>query len=239
MKLKLATLAAMLSASPAFADFAAGPNPYAAGFGFDTPTEASWGGWSRGDASTVYAEWDSFDDASFPGSRNAAPDVGSSGSSDVNLSWNSGTGSAGSGNLYSPGVTEVFQINLTGGPASGPVRAVLQTESVGTDFNLASILLNGIAPTVQTVTFFDPAYASTFGPAELSHRLFYWDLASAPTSFVFDFASTGPHMSLTQVAVDIAAAPVPEPETYAMLAAGLGLVGWQVRRRNKAKPHVA
>ena len=29
----------------------------------------------------------------------------------------------------------------------------------------------------------------------------------------------------------ITAAPVPEPETYAMLLAGLGLVGWAVRRR--------
>ncbi|MBT0959896.1 PEP-CTERM sorting domain-containing protein [Denitromonas sp. IR12] len=28
-----------------------------------------------------------------------------------------------------------------------------------------------------------------------------------------------------------AVTPVPEPETYAMLLAGLGMVGWQVRRR--------
>lgn len=30
--------------------------------------------------------------------------------------------------------------------------------------------------------------------------------------------------------VDFAASPVPEPETYAMLLAGLGLLGWKLRR---------
>ena len=29
------------------------------------------------------------------------------------------------------------------------------------------------------------------------------------------------------------AAPVPEPETYTLLVAGLGLVGWQARRRRR------
>lgn len=63
MKFKLATLATLLAASPAFADFTNGPDPYAAGYGFDTPTEASWGGWNRGDANTIYAEWDTFVDS--------------------------------------------------------------------------------------------------------------------------------------------------------------------------------
>lgn len=29
--------------------------------------------------------------------------------------------------------------------------------------------------------------------------------------------------------------PVPEPETYAMMLSGLGLLGWQVKRKNQAK----
>lgn len=32
----------------------------------------------------------------------------------------------------------------------------------------------------------------------------------------------------------LAAAPVPEPETYALMLAGLGLVGWAARRRQQA-----
>ncbi|MBT9521561.1 MAG: PEP-CTERM sorting domain-containing protein, partial [Dechloromonas sp.] len=31
--------------------------------------------------------------------------------------------------------------------------------------------------------------------------------------------------------VTIAATPVPEPETYAMLLVGLGMLGWKARRR--------
>lgn len=233
MKLKLATLATLFTASPVFADFTNGPDPYAAGFGFNKPHEASWGGWTRGAAGTLYAEWDTFSDASFPGMRTAAPDVGASGTSDAHIGWNAGTFTAGSGNLYSFSVTELFQVNLSGSVPGGPVRAVLQTEGWGVDIDLATVRLNGVAPTVSHVTFQDPNYNSSFGVVTLTQRLFYWDLASAPASYAFGFASDGHSLSLAQVAIDIAAAPVPEPETYAMLAAGLGLVGWQVRRRNK------
>ena len=37
----------------------------------------------------------------------------------------------------------------------------------------------------------------------------------------------------TRAEIYAAQAPIPEPETYAMLLAGLGLVGWQLRRRAK------
>ncbi|MBJ7309000.1 FxDxF family PEP-CTERM protein [Rugamonas sp. CCM 8940] len=36
--------------------------------------------------------------------------------------------------------------------------------------------------------------------------------------------------------LDISVTAVPEPETYAMLLAGLGLLGWTARRRHPAKP---
>jgi hypothetical protein len=68
----------------------------------------------------------------------------------------------------------------------------------------------------------------------LSQAIYYWDLASAPASYAFDIDAEI-HTAFAQAAIDIGGvAPVPEPETYAMLLAGLGLVGWQARRRTQA-----
>ncbi len=234
-KFAVATLTAgLLAAAPASADLTNGPDPYAPGFGFDKPQEASWGGWgwTRGAGNSIYAEWDTFVDASYPGIRTAAPDVGSYNVTDPFVGWNTGTFVAGSGNLYSFSVTQQFSFNLANSTLSGPIRAALQTEGWGTAIDAATMLLNGVAPTVSTVTFTDPAYDSSFGPVTLTQSLFYWDLPSAPSNYAFTFASVGHSLSLAQVAVDIA--PVPEPGEWAMMLAGLGIISAFVRRRRKA-----
>jgi hypothetical protein len=52
--------------------------------------------------------------------------------------------------------------------------------------------------------------------------------------FVFDSAIARGNTSIDNViAVTSVAAPVPEPEIYAMLGAGLGLMGWVARRRKQ------
>lgn len=235
-KPRLILLAGLLASSGlALADTANGPDPYAAGFGFDAPSEASWGGWTRGDAGTIYAEWDNFTDASYGAGndRTAAPTLGSSGTTEAYLSWNAGTFAAGTGNLYNFGTAEIFQANVTGTVTGSPVRAVLQVEGWGTELVPASFLLNGAAPTSGATTYSDPAFPSSFGVVTLFQQYLYWDLASAPASYQFDFASAGPHLSLAQVAVDIGAvAPVPVPAAvwlFGSALAGLGVIG---RRRD-------
>jgi hypothetical protein len=47
-------------------------------------------------------------------------------------------------------------------------------------------------------------------------------------TFVTDGSFTG---TMTPISIDVAA--VPEPETYAMMLAGLGLIGFAVRRRKQ------
>jgi len=229
-----------LVASAAHADLTHGPDPYAAGFGFDRPHEAAWGGWTRGAVGTLYAEWDTFVDASHGAANNrtAAPDVGSSGVSNPWLGWNAGTFPAGSGNLYSFTVASQFEASLTGAVGAAPAtRAVLQIETWGNPLN-GPVTLNGLAPTQRSVTYSRPDHPSVFGPVLLEQRLFTWDLPQTglpmPTdTYRFNFGALHSHVSLAQVAVDIA--PVPIPPALVLLGsalAGLGVVG---RRPTEAK----
>ncbi|MEM7564072.1 MAG: VPLPA-CTERM sorting domain-containing protein, partial [Pseudomonadota bacterium] len=230
----------LLSASSLFfsvqalADLTNGPDPYAAGFGFDTPTEAGWG-WDRGDAGTIYAEWEHWAGASNP----TAPDVGVSGTPSATFGWNPGTFPASSGNLYSFSGTEIFDIDIDGsnGPSSGPVLVTLQTETWGNDIGYdnvgnpipGSILLNGAGPTSTTVTYLDPAYSSSFGPVALTQTLFTWALGSSASNYDFDLAG-GPHMSFAQVAVDVGAVPIPAAALL-FISGVLGLFGVSRRRQ--------
>lgn len=57
-----------------------------------------------------------------------------------------------------------------------------------------------------------------------------------PTCFIFDFVASQPVSNWNNLGqgtgnYQINVTSVPEPETYAMLLAGLGLVGWAARRR--------
>jgi hypothetical protein len=237
VKLKtISLIAGLLLAGPALADIANGPDPYAAGFGFDKPSDATaaWGGWTRGDAGTAYAEWDNF-----VGGAAGTPYstvYGSSGVSTSTITWNAGTFTAGSGNLYNFSGAEIFDIDVTPSTAfSGPVSVALQFETWGTAMDSNGIQLNGIAPSSGSITYTDPSFSSSMGPVELNHYLAVWNLDFAPSSFHIDLQSTGPHQSFAQVALDIAVSPVPEPGEWAMLLAGLGLMGAIVRRRSVGK----
>lgn len=212
-------LLALLAPWPllAKADTSAGPNPYAAGFGFDLPSEAAWGGWTRGATGTLYAEWDVFGDKSHGGAadRTAAPDLGSFGTTSAWLGWNAGTFVSGTGNLYSFTVPEIFSVNLAGTVPAVPLRVVLQVEAQGQLLDYGGFTLNDAKPTQSTQTYRNPAFPSPMGATDLVHRLFVWDLPAPPADFVFRFASKEPHVSLAQVAVDIGpqqpANPQPDP----------------------------
>lgn len=235
-----AACAATLCASiVAQADTATAPDPYGPGFGFDRPEEAAatWGGWSRGDAGTSYAEWDQF--AAGPGNTRA-PDLGSAGTAGASLGWNAGTFIAGSGNLYNFSGVEVFTLSIT--PATtfdGPVSIALQTETWGTPLEfdslggaVSAVSLNGAQWQTKTVTYEQDGFASIFGPVLLQQVLFTWTLDAAASDYTFVLQG-GPHMSFTQAAVDIGPAPVPVPGAVWLLGSALvGMAG--VRRQRRA-----
>lgn len=228
MKLKvLYLMAGLLAAGPTLADTQNGFDPY--GAGFSTPNAASWGWWTRGAAGTLYAEFDNFIDSSYPGARTAAPSVGASGLSDAHIAWNPGVFMSGTQNLYSFSVDQAYTVALTPALplAALPTRVVAQIETWS--FPMASILLNGLAATSTTQTY-QGVVDSPVGPASTFRFLNIWDLASAPSSLTFNIAAPK-HTAFTQAAFDVS--PVPEPGTYAMLLAGLGLVGAIARRRRQ------
>ncbi len=240
---KLPLLAGLFAVSGmASADINNGPDPYAPGYGFDTPTEAGWGGWNRGDAGTVYAEFDVFADNSYgtASDRTSKADIGSYGTTDAHIGWNNGTFTTGSKNLYSFSVVSDFNIDLTASSSlSGPLRVVFQTEEWGMPLDTGSVLLNGLAPTLSSVSYTDPAYPSSFGEVTLTQRLFYWDLASATDVFHFDFTGSDHSMSFTQAAIDIGPAPVPLPAAVWMFGAGLMSLLGVTRRKASAESMAA
>ncbi len=233
-----ATLALALVAGTAQADFATGPNPYAAGFGFDLPSDAgvTWGGWTRGAAGTTWAEWDQFTGGPSP----RPVDVGKSGTPSATFGWNAGTFVAGSGNLYNFSGVEIFTITVDGsqGPANGPVTVALQTETWGTPLEfdslggaIAPVSLNGAQWDSKTITYQEADFNSVFGPVLLEHLLFTWTLPTAAASYSFVLQG-GPHLSFTQAAVDIGPAAVPVPAAAWLFGSALltGLAGIARRR---------
>jgi hypothetical protein len=61
-------------------------------------------------------------------------------------------------------------------------------------------------------------------------------ILASPGTYTLRFASVSNEGQL-QVGIDnisLSVTPVPEPETYALLLAGLGLMGFVARRRNNA-----
>jgi len=104
-----------------------------------------------------------------------------------------------------------FDVQTTGDAASGS-----WDDSAGTA--LTSVLTAGLG---QSMDFYK--HVSTNTKASIT---------STETAFAFggdaDYFTLGSNGVLTYTA----AAPVPEAETYAMMLAGLGLVGFMVRRRN-------
>ena len=69
------------------------------------------------------------------------------------------------------------------------------------------------------------------------------NIAHSASSAVFSFVIEGEGvqslddeswaMDNLRVSVNSATAPVPEPQSYALLLAGLGVLGWAVRRRRR------
>ena len=86
-------------------------------------------------------------------------------------------------------------------------------------------------PTAIGSQFMNGYFGETFGPAAVGFNTLSVSNAYIELSAwggVFSSISSQPQNKLE---VSLVAMPVPEPETYAMMLAGLGALGWMARRR--------
>lgn len=92
-------------------------------------------------------------------------------------------------------------------------------------YDISNNLIFSSAVTLTGGAFTDPGVYSSYTITS----------TNGISRFVFDAHSASGNTSIDNVVavtVDVAA-PVPEPEVYAMLSAGLGLMGWVARRRKQ------
>ena len=84
------------------------------------------------------------------------------------------------------------------------------------------------------VSIFSQAVELTYGaigdPGTYSHYTIY--SSRGISRFGFSDAATG-NTSIDNLVVNTVTNPIPEPEIYAMLAAGLGVMSFVVRRRKQ------
>jgi len=106
-------------------------------------------------------------------------------------------------------------------------------------FTFTLLEMSTVASSVTSLGNIAPASYGIFN-ADDTATPYSWNFGGAPTVnevtlsagsyyyYVFGFAPSVAAYSINSAAV---ATPVPEPETYAMLLAGLGVVGFVARRR--------
>lgn len=171
---------------------------------------------------TDFAAWNVFG-----GTTDKTPEVAGSGTATVKEN----TGQAfvtGGGNIYSFSAATNFTATLSSS-STGLFDVYLRISTLGTA-PLGTALLNGVSATITT-TKVDSL--GGFGGEELE-SYWKWSNVSGSALYKFQFGASGSSMSLDQLALaTVEVATVPEPETYGMMLAGLGLMGFVARRRSK------
>ncbi len=111
-----------------------------------------------------------------------------------------------------------------------PPRELEEYETVQNLFTISSVDANGL-PTDWNISVDRNAYAPYQG---VSSRTFIQTSTSLDNTFGYAvFAQEWSGQSVNNPGTWTVTSPVPEPETYAMMLAGLGMIGYVGRRKQK------
>lgn len=114
-------------------------------------------------------------------------------------------------------------------PASSTGWTATWDWSWTTNIDLTKLTLTNMS---TGATIYDSS-PETFSFSSLVSGTYRLGVQGVVTGWDFSFPGNVGYVANVQTAA--IASPAPEPETYAMLTLGLGLVGWQSRRRKQQK----
>lgn len=137
--------------------------------------------------------------------------------------------SASFSNTVGSGFTDTWTFSLSS--LSYVAASLTNVESALGSFATGGIA--GLAASTDTFTLTGSPIISTSGPVTVTTQVLAGTAVLSAGSYTLTVSGTGITGSSASYGGNIVATPVPEPGTYAMLMAGLGVVGLLVMRRRR------
>lgn len=123
-----------------------------------------------------------------------------------------------------------------------PVHSVVATSLTNVEVTISGIGtggINGFQAFLNGVQLFGPTTTTNMPPISIITQVKAGSIVLNSGTYQLKVSGTGISGASASYGGNIVAVPVPEAETWAMMLAGLGLVGLQLRRKVKVDRQIA